>query len=258
MRLGALRESHVCIPRRCLGPGPARPGRRRSSGSRGHPTVPCIPPILPRGPAPSPALRPILLPPRRLGATAPFRYKAPGLASHPQARGFERLRLLLLRPPAGVMGEHQFREHTALHPDHLWIWRKAVYVDENQRTWLPIVNEVRPLRGRAGQHGRHPPWPGPGCQRRPRSCTISRSPSGAAGGRRGREAQICPGRPARLTDETSVSGVVRTSSSQARMELGRKGCWPEDGDPVPLERVNVILSKIGIFWVSGPHSVKWE
>ncbi|XP_016015331.2 T-cell leukemia/lymphoma protein 1A [Rousettus aegyptiacus] len=40
------------------------------------------------------------------------------------------------------MGEHQFREHTALHPDHLWIWRKAVYVDENQRTWLPIVNET--------------------------------------------------------------------------------------------------------------------
>lgn len=33
------------------------------------------------------------------------------------------------------------------------------------------------------------------------------------------------------------------------MELGRKACWPKDGDPVPLECVNVILSKIGIFWV---------
>nr|XP_019599809.1 PREDICTED: T-cell leukemia/lymphoma protein 1A [Rhinolophus sinicus] len=36
------------------------------------------------------------------------------------------------------MGELPFRVQTALHPDHLWIWRKAVYVDENQRTWLPI------------------------------------------------------------------------------------------------------------------------
>ncbi|XP_011368516.1 T-cell leukemia/lymphoma protein 1A [Pteropus medius] len=44
------------------------------------------------------------------------------------------------------MGEHRFRAYTALHPDHLWIWRKAVYVDENQRTWLPIITEVRPLR----------------------------------------------------------------------------------------------------------------
>lgn len=118
------------------------------------------------------------------------------------------------------MGEHQFREHTALHPDHLWIWRKAVYVDENQRTWLPIVNEVRPLWGRAGQHGRHPPWPGPGCQRRPRSCTISRTPSGAAGGRGGREVQICPGRPARLTHGTSVSGALRTSGPP-----GLDGAW---------------------------------
>ncbi|KAF6350737.1 hypothetical protein mRhiFer1_000545 [Rhinolophus ferrumequinum] len=36
------------------------------------------------------------------------------------------------------MGELPFSVQTALHPDHLWIWRKAVYVDENQRTWLPI------------------------------------------------------------------------------------------------------------------------
>ncbi|XP_029806819.1 T-cell leukemia/lymphoma protein 1A [Suricata suricatta] len=33
----------------------------------------------------------------------------------------------------------RFRAHTALHPDHLWIWERSVYVDENQRTWLPII-----------------------------------------------------------------------------------------------------------------------
>ncbi|XP_066132759.1 T-cell leukemia/lymphoma protein 1A-like [Saccopteryx bilineata] len=40
------------------------------------------------------------------------------------------------------MGEVPFRAHMTLHPDRLWIWRKAVYVDENQRTWLPISIEV--------------------------------------------------------------------------------------------------------------------
>ncbi|MXQ87515.1 hypothetical protein E5288_WYG000059 [Bos mutus] len=35
-----------------------------------------------------------------------------------------------------------FGAHTPLHPDHLWIWEKAVYVDENQRTWLPITIEI--------------------------------------------------------------------------------------------------------------------
>ncbi|KAM9091903.1 T-cell leukemia/lymphoma protein 1A [Megaptera novaeangliae] len=41
------------------------------------------------------------------------------------------------------MGELPFfRAHTALHPDHLWIWEKAVYVDENQRTWLPVTIEI--------------------------------------------------------------------------------------------------------------------
>uniref|UniRef100_A0A2K6FFG8 TCL1 family AKT coactivator A n=1 Tax=Propithecus coquereli TaxID=379532 RepID=A0A2K6FFG8_PROCO len=32
--------------------------------------------------------------------------------------------------------------HTTLHPDRLWIWDKAVYVDENQRTWLSIIMET--------------------------------------------------------------------------------------------------------------------
>ncbi|CAI9158093.1 unnamed protein product [Rangifer tarandus platyrhynchus] len=35
-----------------------------------------------------------------------------------------------------------FRAQTPLHPDHLWIWEKAVYVDENRRTWLPITIET--------------------------------------------------------------------------------------------------------------------
>ncbi|XP_012505530.1 PREDICTED: T-cell leukemia/lymphoma protein 1A [Propithecus coquereli] len=37
--------------------------------------------------------------------------------------------------------------HTTLHPDRLWIWDKAVYVDENQRTWLSIIMEVQPALG---------------------------------------------------------------------------------------------------------------
>lgn len=50
------------------------------------------------------------------------------------------------------MGELPFfRAHTAFHPDRLWIWEKAVYVDENQRTWLPITIEVRPIWGQAGR-----------------------------------------------------------------------------------------------------------
>lgn len=49
------------------------------------------------------------------------------------------------------MGELPFSVPAALHPDHLWIWRKSVYVDENQRTWLPISIKVQPLWGRAGQ-----------------------------------------------------------------------------------------------------------
>ncbi|KAM7154722.1 T-cell leukemia/lymphoma protein 1A [Molossus nigricans] len=40
------------------------------------------------------------------------------------------------------MGEFQILVHTTLHPDRLWIWRQSVYVDENQRTWLPITIEI--------------------------------------------------------------------------------------------------------------------
>ncbi|XP_043410492.1 T-cell leukemia/lymphoma protein 1A [Prionailurus bengalensis] len=41
------------------------------------------------------------------------------------------------------MGELPFfRARTALYPDHLWIWERSVYVDENQRTWLPIIIEM--------------------------------------------------------------------------------------------------------------------
>ncbi|GAB5573144.1 T-cell leukemia/lymphoma protein 1A [Prionailurus iriomotensis] len=44
------------------------------------------------------------------------------------------------------MGELPFfRARTALYPDHLWIWERSVYVDENQRTWLPII--IEPLLG---------------------------------------------------------------------------------------------------------------
>ncbi|XP_023367270.1 T-cell leukemia/lymphoma protein 1A [Otolemur garnettii] len=34
------------------------------------------------------------------------------------------------------------RKDTSFHPDRLWIWEKAVYKDENQRTWLPIAMET--------------------------------------------------------------------------------------------------------------------
>ncbi|XP_055964256.1 T-cell leukemia/lymphoma protein 1A-like [Sorex fumeus] len=33
-------------------------------------------------------------------------------------------------------------EPTTVHPDHLWIWDRAVYLDERQRTWLPTVIKV--------------------------------------------------------------------------------------------------------------------
>ncbi|XP_012646490.1 T-cell leukemia/lymphoma protein 1A [Microcebus murinus] len=29
-----------------------------------------------------------------------------------------------------------------LYPDRLWIWEKAVYMDENRRTWLSIIIET--------------------------------------------------------------------------------------------------------------------
>lgn len=49
------------------------------------------------------------------------------------------------------MEDFQILVHTTLHPDRLWIWRQSVYVDENQRTWLPISIEVRPPWRPAGQ-----------------------------------------------------------------------------------------------------------
>lgn len=69
------------------------------------------------------------------------------------------------------MGAEPFRVHRTLHPDHLWIWRPAVYIDENQRSWMPLIIEVGPLRS-AGV-------PFPGCQRRGRP-----GPGGAPGCRR--------------------------------------------------------------------------
>uniref|UniRef100_G1SNN1 T cell leukemia/lymphoma 1A n=1 Tax=Oryctolagus cuniculus TaxID=9986 RepID=G1SNN1_RABIT len=29
--------------------------------------------------------------------------------------------------------------HLGVHPSRLWIWDKAVYMDEKRRTWLPII-----------------------------------------------------------------------------------------------------------------------
>ncbi|XP_016056490.1 PREDICTED: T-cell leukemia/lymphoma protein 1A [Miniopterus natalensis] len=40
------------------------------------------------------------------------------------------------------MGAEPFRVHRTLHPDHLWIWRPAVYIDENQRSWMPLIIET--------------------------------------------------------------------------------------------------------------------
>ncbi|XP_037357906.1 T-cell leukemia/lymphoma protein 1A [Talpa occidentalis] len=37
------------------------------------------------------------------------------------------------------MGELPFSVHASLDPDHLWIWNAGLYVDEYQRTWLPII-----------------------------------------------------------------------------------------------------------------------
>lgn len=103
------------------------------------------------------------------------------------------------------MGELPFSVPAALHPDHLWIWRKSVYVDENQRTWLPISIKVQPLWGPAGQGSMGVTLPGqpqgakdaPGCARLPGAPQVRRQ--GGPGG------LICSGRPAGLTDETSLS-----------------------------------------------------
>ncbi|XDB62478.1 hypothetical protein AB1E18_015822 [Capra hircus] len=35
-----------------------------------------------------------------------------------------------------------FMADTPFHPDHLRMWEKAVYVDENRRTWLPITLKI--------------------------------------------------------------------------------------------------------------------
>ncbi|XP_036152650.1 T-cell leukemia/lymphoma protein 1A-like [Myotis myotis] len=40
-----------------------------------------------------------------------------------------------------ALSECPFTTCRSLHPDHLWIWRPNVYVDENDRTWLPIIME---------------------------------------------------------------------------------------------------------------------
>uniref|UniRef100_A0A8I3W6U5 TCL1 family AKT coactivator A n=1 Tax=Callithrix jacchus TaxID=9483 RepID=A0A8I3W6U5_CALJA len=38
------------------------------------------------------------------------------------------------------MAQEQLRRESVTdHPDRLWIWEKFVYLDENQRTWLPLV-----------------------------------------------------------------------------------------------------------------------
>ena len=105
------------------------------------------------------------------------------------------------------MGELPFfRAHTALHPDHLWIWEKAVYVDENQRTWLPVTIEVQPLWGQArGAAWASHPWPGlwsrvaPGCAG---PGGAPHMPQGEGGGeaQKGRSTQGGRG----LTDETTL------------------------------------------------------
>ncbi|XP_036179889.1 T-cell leukemia/lymphoma protein 1A-like [Myotis myotis] len=67
-----------------------------------------------------------------------------------------------------ALSECQFTACRSLHPDHLWIWRPNVYVDENDRTWLPIIMEtesslqvlmrqIEVSRGEAMQPSRLPP-----------------------------------------------------------------------------------------------------
>lgn len=105
------------------------------------------------------------------------------------------------------MGELPFfRAHTALHPDHLWIWEKAVYVDENQRTWLPVTIEVQTLWGRArGAAWASHPWPG----LRSRVAPGRAGPGGAPhmpqseGGGEAQKGRSTQGGQ-RLTDETTL------------------------------------------------------
>lgn len=34
----------------------------------------------------------------------------------------------------------------SVHPDRLWIWDNHTYLDENRRTWIPIIIKVRQQR----------------------------------------------------------------------------------------------------------------
>uniref|UniRef100_G1Q6G8 T cell leukemia/lymphoma 1B n=1 Tax=Myotis lucifugus TaxID=59463 RepID=G1Q6G8_MYOLU len=67
-----------------------------------------------------------------------------------------------------ALSECPFTVCRSLHSDHLWIWRPNVYVDENDRTWLPIIIEtesslqvlmrqIEVSRGEAMQPSRLPP-----------------------------------------------------------------------------------------------------
>lgn len=156
------------------------------------------------------------------------------------------------------MGELPFfRAHTALHPDHLWIWEKAVYVDENQRTWLPVTIEVyrRSGVGRTGQHGRPIRGPGSGAGS-PRAVQALEEPLTC---RRARAAgRLRRAGPPRAAGDSQMKPLCTECKDEQFSGPGRRvgetqreARWPKDGDPVRLECMNMILSKIELLWASG-------
>ncbi|KAG8514320.1 T-cell leukemia/lymphoma protein 1A, partial [Galemys pyrenaicus] len=123
----------------CLEPRPTLPAAPPclapcSAWSPAH--LPAAPPQLAWSPAPSqgpPCTA--FQPPSSWGAPAPCYYKASESCAQHTATF----------PPGtalATMGEIPYLVHSSLDPDHLWIWSTALYVDEHQRTWLPITIET--------------------------------------------------------------------------------------------------------------------
>ena len=182
--LGAWRKSWVCGVCSALLDAARVLGNKSGLGAQLQ--IQLVGPTCPALVGSAPRLRsaPSSSSPAAWGRPSPNRYKASSSASHRQARGFERLRLLLLGPPQAS-----------------WVNSRSVSTELCTRTacgsggrvcmWTRTTARGCPQMSRysrfgaltwAGQHERHHPWPGPGCQRRPQAV---RGPGGAPGVQQG-------------------------------------------------------------------------
>lgn len=101
-----------------------------------HPLALCAPPTIL-------ALRPPLAPTpggARVSSAIKLLRSIPG----PSERPFEAALSVLHCPGAmaQAMVSNRQVKHVTEDPNRLWIWDKATYVDEHQRTWLPVILKV--------------------------------------------------------------------------------------------------------------------